>query len=386
MDAIFYQDILKLYELLNSNATIDTILDQLFDTFSLHIPYDRIGLALINISGEAYSYAVCTSYRPCLQSGYTLDLKETSLKTVISNKECRIINDYVEYYKSNPDSEPTRLVVEEGLRASIACPLVSNDVCMGVILFSSKIPNTYKEDHVIFAKMIATSISLAIEKNLVVDDLILASITGFAKLVEAKDSDTGHHIERMQNYSRIIAKTLSRSEKYKGILDSRYIDDIYRFSPLHDVGKVGIADGILFKPSRLSQEEYEVMKKHTIIGADILTKVNQNLLHNNNSFFNMGIEIALAHHEKFDGSGYPHGLAGEKIPLCARIVTVADVFDALTSKRVYKKAFDVDASIRMIAEENGKDFDPDVVEAFLQSRSEILDVYEKYKETGEFYT
>jgi response regulator RpfG family c-di-GMP phosphodiesterase len=229
--------------------------------------------------------------------------------------------------------------------------------------------------------MIANQMAITIEKNLLVDELILTTIIGLARLVEAKDSDTGMHLERMQNYSRVIATTLRRIDKYKSIIDNQFINDIFKFSPLHDIGKVGIADGILLKPAKLTPEEFEVMKKHTIIGAEVLRKASTNLLQNGRHFFDMGIEIALSHHEKYNGKGYPYGLSGGAIPLSARIVTVADVFDALTSKRVYKRAMDLDFSLQMITDESGKSFDPDIVEALLNSKEQILEIYEKYHES-----
>jgi response regulator RpfG family c-di-GMP phosphodiesterase len=184
----------------------------------------------------------------------------------------------------------------------------------------------------------------------------------------------------MQNYSKIIAKSLAGMKAYKEMIDFRYINDIYRFSPVHDVGKVGIADGILLKPGKLSHEEFEVMKMHTTIGAGILTKSNYGIHKKERHLFDMGIEIALAHHERYNGSGYPNGLSGENIPLSARIVIIADVLDALTSKRVYKNAFDINTSLDFIKDESGKMFDPDIVCALLEIKDGILTCYEQFNE------
>jgi len=219
---------------------------------------------------------------------------------------------------------------------------------------------------------------------LLVDDLILTSITGFARLVEAKDSETGLHLDRMQNYSKIIALEMQKTEPYQKIIDQTFIDDIVRFSPLHDIGKVGIADGILLKPSKLTPEEFEVMKKHTIIGSEVLKKASNNLLRNGKNFFDIGIEIALCHHEKYNGTGYPNGLVGEEIPLSARIVMVADVLDALTSKRVYKNAIAMEEAFYIIEQESGISFDPNIVKALLDSKERILDVYNRYQENIDF--
>lgn len=377
----FLNKLTSLYELLNKRVSIDETLEYIYNSFMEYIPYDRIGIVLLDNEGNVYSQAVRTEYAPQLQEGFSVSLSDTSLKTVISSKEHRIINNYMDYYSQNPNSESTRLILKEGIMASVACPLVTNDLCFGVLLFSSKTPNIYSDYHVGIVKMIANQMAITIEKNLLVDELILTTIIGLARLVEAKDSDTGMHLERMQNYSRVIATTLRRIDKYKSIIDNQFINDIFKFSPLHDIGKVGIADGILLKPAKLTPEEFEVMKKHTIIGAEVLRKASTNLLQNGRHFFDMGIEIALSHHEKYNGKGYPYGLSGGAIPLSARIVTVADVFDALTSKRVYKRAMDLDFSLQMITDESGKSFDPDIVEALLNSKEQILEIYEKYHES-----
>lgn len=284
----------------------------------------------------------------------------------------------------NPLSEPTKLIIEEGIKSSITYPICSNGVCVGIIIFSSKQINTYDDKYLEMIKAITNSLAISIEKNLLVDELILTSITGLAKLVEAKDYDTGAHIERMQEYSKIIAISLSKKEKYENIINSKYIRDIYKFSPLHDIGKVGIADGILLKPGKLTPEEFQVIKTHTLIGEDVLKKSSNNLLRSGRHFFDMAIDIVVGHHEKFDGTGYPYGVSEHNIPLAARIVMVADVLDALTSKRVYKQPIDIDISIKMMDDEKGKMFDPDIIEALFESKNEILIIYEKARENIEW--
>ena len=376
----FMNNLVNLYELLNIGISIEGTVEYIFNSFGGYIPYNRIGIAMLDINGKVYSQAVQSDYVPLLKEGYSVDLPYTSLRALIKNREIRILNDYVEHLKQSPNSEPTKLIVDEGIRASIACPLVTNNICIGVILFSSKQKNIYDENHASMAKLIANFMAISIEKNLLVDDLILASITGFARLVEAKDSDTGLHLERMQSYSKIVAESLGKKNKYKNIVTDQYVKDIFKFSPLHDIGKVGIADGILLKPAKLTHEEFEVMKTHTIIGADVLKKASNNLLRSNRHFFDMGIEIVIGHHEKYNGKGYPHGISGDEIPISARIVAAADVLDALTSKRVYKNAIDLESSLQIIAEDSGKSFDPDVVEALFDSKTQVVDIYEKHRE------
>ena len=166
-----------------------------------------------------------------------------------------------------------------------------------------------------------------------------------------------------------------RSE-YATIIDDDYIENICAASPLHDIGKVGVPDSILLKPGKLTKEEFDEMKVHTIIGAETLREVNR--LHSGNDFVRIGIEIAESHHEKWDGTGYPHGLAGEDIPLVARVLALTDVYDALTSRRCYKEAFSHTRSHDIIVEGMGKHFDPDVVAAFVSVKKDFLHIKDRY--------
>jgi putative two-component system response regulator len=188
------------------------------------------------------------------------------------------------------------------------------------------------------------------------------AIFALAKLAESRDPETGEHLERIRNYCRILAEELNREGPYQGLAGGTFVDDIYQSSPLHDIGKVGIPDAILLKPARLTIEEFDIMKQHTVIGAKALEHAVQ---HNTSGgFLTMAIEIARHHHERFDGRGYPDGLAGQDIPLSARVLAVADVYDALTSPRVYKPAYEPELARQMIEDEKGEHFDPIVVEAF----------------------
>ncbi len=181
---------------------------------------------------------------------------------------------------------------------------------------------------------------------------------------EYKDEDTGFHIKRMSLYSAAIARRLG--------LGKNIVDTILYASPMHDVGKIGIPDRILMKPGKLDEDEWVVMKKHTTFGANILKGSDA-------EFIVLGESIALNHHEKWDGTGYPNGIAGEVIPIAARITAVADVFDALTTRRPYKEPFSIDKSIGIIIEERGTHFDPAVVHAFIAIKDEIVDIKNKFE-------
>jgi putative two-component system response regulator len=206
----------------------------------------------------------------------------------------------------------------------------------------------------------------------------LGAIFALSKLAESRDSDTGTHLERVREYCKILAKELSKREKYKQLTDQHYLDTFYAASPLHDIGKVGIPDHILLKNGKLSDEEFETMKTHTALGAATLRAADQE--HPGNSFLQIGIEIAESHHEKWDGSGYPCGLAGEAIPLTARILALADVYDALRTKRCYKEAFSHQKSCDIIAESRGTHFDPDVVDCFFATEQDFQAVWSRLSE------
>jgi len=202
------------------------------------------------------------------------------------------------------------------------------------------------------------------------------AIFALAKLAESRDSDTGAHLERVQYYCRALCQCLATREKFKSGVDVEYSRLIFQTSPLHDIGKVGIPDAILLKPGRLTPEEFEVMKKHTTIAANTLDAALEKFP--GVAFLNMAKEIAESHHEKVDGTGYPHGLKGTDIPLCGRIMAVADVYDALVSQRVYKSAMTHDEAKAIIEEGSGKHFDPDIVDAFFAVADDFFKILHRF--------
>lgn len=190
-------------------------------------------------------------------------------------------------------------------------------------------------------------------------DTQLEIIRRLSIAAEYKDEETGLHIIRMSSFTRIMAKAMG--------LDDGYVEILYHAAPMHDVGKIGIPDRILLKPGKHDPQEWSIMKEHASIGARIIGEHASPLLQT-------AKEIALTHHEKWNGSGYPQGLKGEEIPICGRIVAIADVFDALTSERPYKKAWPVEEAVKEILGASGHHFDPEVVAQFHQSLPEILEV------------
>jgi putative two-component system response regulator len=208
------------------------------------------------------------------------------------------------------------------------------------------------------------------EKAKEISEIQLSTIYALVKLTDYRDDVLGGHLQRTQIMCQRIAEKLQSEIKYESIIDDAFISNIFKSSPLHDIGKVGISDRIYLKPGKLTSEEFEIMKRHATIGAETLEAVL--LRFPNNEFISMGIDIAKFHHEKWDGNGYPEGLSGEEIPISARIMAVSDVFDALMSKRPYKDAFSYAESYNIILEGKGIHFDPMVVDAFIEIVNEVV--------------
>jgi putative two-component system response regulator len=203
------------------------------------------------------------------------------------------------------------------------------------------------------------------------NELIQAvSISALAHLAETRDNETGHHIQRTQSYVRLLAIRLAEHPRFAATLDNHYVETLARSAPLHDIGKVGIPDHILLKPGKLTAEEWEIMKTHTLLGSDAIALAERDI-DASVEFLTQAKEIVRWHHERWDGKGYPDGLAGEAIPLSARLMALADVFDALISKRVYKEAIPFPEVRKIIAEERGRQFDPDITDIFLAGCEEF---------------
>ncbi len=203
-----------------------------------------------------------------------------------------------------------------------------------------------------------------------------ATIHSLASLAETRDNETGAHLLRTQRYVRTLAIALRDHTRFSQNLTDGFIDLLFKSAPLHDIGKVGIPDAILLKPDKLTDDEFKIMKTHAQLGADALVVAEKEL--GENSFLRLSREIAVSHHEKWDGSGYPRGLKGDQIPVSGRLMAIADVYDALISARVYKPAFPHEKAIEIIKKGRGHHFDPDMVDALLQLETEFREIARTY--------
>lgn len=206
------------------------------------------------------------------------------------------------------------------------------------------------------------------------------TIVAMASLAETRDNETGNHIRRTQHYVRALAEELSGSPRHRQALTPETIDLLFKSAPLHDIGKVGVPDSILLKPGKLTAEEWVVMKTHASLGGEAIARAEGGLGSDGSSFLRFAREIADGHHEKWDGSGYPRGLSGEEIPLSARLMALADVYDALISRRCYKEPMSHEAAAALILEGRGRHFDPEVVDAFVRIADRFQAIAEEFKE------
>jgi PAS domain S-box-containing protein len=289
-------------------------------------------------------------------------------------------------------------MVQNNVKSVIALPVFVKDVFWGFVgLHTCKQEKKWNETELTLLKNYIQVLSKTIErieldreleninrtleknvseKTSIINDANIATIVALAKLAEVRDGSTGEHLERVSAVSKIIAEALRQDSYYNIIINDEFISSIKVASLLHDLGKIAIRDSILLKKGILTVEEYEEMKQHTIFGAESLKSVYKSY---NNIYLKMAIDIALSHHEKWDGSGYPYGLVGDDIPLAAQIVAICDVYDALRSKRPYKEAFAEDIARRIILDGKNKHFNPAIVDVFIKSLPAINKIYETHQ-------
>jgi HD-GYP domain-containing protein (c-di-GMP phosphodiesterase class II) len=295
-----------------------------------------------------------------------------ALKRVIENEERRVVNDLSLFAEGN--REHTKRVYESGYRSSYTLPIVYNSSFIGVVFFNSPLENVFSDESLASLDLFAQIVSLLVANEYLTSKVMNASLKTTHRILHYRDPETGNHLERMAQYSKIIAREVA--EKHG--LNDEVIENIFLYSPLHDIGKIGIPDEILLKPTGLTPAEYEKMKMHVTYGRQIVETL----------FTNFGIEmfknpeilrnIVELHHERMDGSGYRNGLKGEAIPIEARIVAVADIFDALTSDRPYKKAWTNNDSFDMMIHMAGEKLDPDCVHALVAHRDRVEEVQRRF--------
>lgn len=297
-----------------------------------------------------------------------------SLKAILSQSKPRVINNLLTF--ENGENEHTKRIGRQGYAASYTLPMYNDGVFIGFIFFNSNQKDVFSENVLKQIDIYAHMISLMVINEISTINVLTAAVKTTGRLTHLRDPETGSHLDRMSRYSRLIANELA--EQYD--LDDSYIEHIFMFSPLHDIGKIAIPDNILLKPDVLDDSERVIMSTHAEKGRDIIDELLDNFGFENIKHMNMLRNIAEYHHEAINGSGYPNGLSGDDIPLEARIVAVADVFDALTSVRPYKEAWDNDRAIKTLKEMSGIKLDQDCVDALLKNIKKVVAIQEQFKE------
>lgn len=263
---------------------------------------------------------------------------------------------------------------------SICIPISVEENELGHVYFLFSEATTITDSHRNFIALLKQKLTVAFYKSILITDLLSIVTNSLANLAETKDPETGQHLKRMSLYSQVIASKLKNVDQYKAIVNDDYVKNIGYAAPMHDIGKVAIKDEILLKPGKLTDDEFAIMKTHAEAGGHVLDAIDRDMTRFDITYFKMASEIAWGHHEKYDGTGYPYGLKKEDIPLAARICAIADVFDALSTKRPYKEPFELAKCYEILKEGSGKHFDPELLAIFFEQRSEIEKIYNHNRE------
>jgi HD-GYP domain-containing protein (c-di-GMP phosphodiesterase class II) len=297
-----------------------------------------------------------------------------SLKRLLDEKRPRVIQSMLTF--ETPESEHARRLGRAGYAASYTMPIFSNGTFLGFVFFNSRQSDVFTETALAQLDIFGHLVSLLVVQELSAVRTLSAALEGARHLVHARDAETGSHLDRMSRYARLVARALADSHG----LDDETIELIHAYAPMHDIGKIGIPDAILLKPEGLTESEMEVMRTHANRGQALLDDLLTNFGLGTLTGIDILRNIALYHHERVDGKGYPYGLAGEAIPLEARIVAVADVFDALTSRRPYKEAYANDVAFTMLEQLAGTQLDRDCVLALLGQPDEVAEIQRQFRE------
>lgn len=298
-----------------------------------------------------------------------------SLAEILKRGHPRVINNLLT--TEDGGREHTRRIGREGYAASYTLPMYNNGNFIGFLFFNSYERDVFKEPVLNELDAYGHMIALMVINELSSVQTLGAALKTAGHLTHVRDPETGSHLDRMSRYSRLIARTLA--ERYR--LDDDYIEHVFMFSPLHDIGKIAIPDRILLKPGQLDDEELGVMRTHPLRGGEMIADLLTNFGMANTGQVDMLRNIALYHHEAVNGQGYPEGRSGTEIPLEARIVAVADVFDALTSRRPYKDAWDNPRAFELLRRMAGEQLDHDCVDALLSQLPEIEAIQQRFRES-----
>ncbi len=371
-----HQDTLSL---LNESLPLTDKLQFLHKTIRVDFPFiDRLSIALYDAKTETLkTYTHSTEGGDDPVSTYEAPLSSApSLCAIIESRRPRLVQDLDIFSKGT--HEHTKRIAARGYKSSYTIPLYQSGSFVGFLFFNSLKAHPFEPITLRQIDIYGHLIALMVINELTVIRTLLATVHATRSITKLRDVETGAHVDRTAYYSRLIALELAPNYN----LNAEQIEHIFLFSPLHDIGKIGISDDILHKPGKLDAAETEVMRTHTEKGREIVDTVLNDFNLETFGYVNIMRNIAEYHHEAIDGGGYPKGLKGDEIPIEARIVAVADVFDALTSRRTYKAPWSNDNAFTMLRQLANTQLDRDCVEAMLKNTDKIEEIQQRFQDEG----
>lgn len=363
-------------EALNRHAPLSEKLKTLHDALTKRFEFiNRVAVAIYDPKTDELKTFIHSSGEANPLAQYQAKLsKARSLQEIRESGKPRVVNDLTVFAKGA--HEHTSRIAAQGYGASYTVPMYFNGDFFGFVFFNSYRKNVFDEEVLRLLDMFAHLISLVVLGELTSLRTLISTVHAARNFANLRDTETGAHIDRMSRYARIIARELA--PKYG--FDDEYVEQVFLFAPLHDIGKIGIPDSILLKAGLLNVSEREVMKTHSQKGRQLIDNMLRDFGLGSFQYLNILRNIAEYHHETLDGEGYPHGLRGNDIPIESRIVAVADVFDALTSRRPYKEAWNMDDAFQELRKLAGSKLDPDCVEALIKNRPQLEEIRSRFQE------
>ena len=365
-------------ETLNRHAPLSDKLKTLHDALAKRFEFiDRVAVAIYDPGTDELKSFIHSSGEANPLSRYQAKLSEArSLQEIRESGKPRVVNDLTVFAEGT--HEHTGRIASQGYGSSYTVPMYFKGDFFGFVFFNSYQKNVFDEEVLGTLDMFAHLISLVVVGELGSLRILASTVHAARDFANLRDTETGTHLERMSRYARIVAKELA--PKYG--FDDEYVEHVFLFSPLHDIGKIGIPDSVLLKAGLLDASEREVMKTHPEKGRQLIDKMLRDFELESFQYLNILRNIAEHHHETLDGEGYPHHLRGDEIPIEARIVAVADVFDALTSRRPYKEAWNIDDAFQELRRLAGSKLDPDCVEALIKNRGQLEEIRDRFQESS----
>lgn len=364
---------------LNQNGSLNAHLEVIHESVKQQFPFiGRIAVASYDKkTGMLKTFIASHSGKADLVR-YEAELESaSSLQEILKVGRPRVVNDLSVFDKSV--KKHTKTIKEEGFASSYTLPMYQNGNLLGFIFFNSDQVNCFSAEVLSILDIHAHLISTLVAHELSVINTLLGALKTANRMVHSRDPETAGHTERMAYFSRLIARELASRGIYQ--FNDEFIEHIFLFAPMHDIGKIGIPDGILQKPGKLTQQETLIMQSHTIKGRELVNDMVENFGLDAFQYIDVLRNIAECHHEVLDGSGYPHRLKGKEIPVEARIIAVADIFDALTSNRPYKLPWTNEEAFELLKNLSKDKLDKDCVEALIQNNDKIVKIQESFQES-----